>query len=383
MSVCVILVCGGSGTRMGAEGNKTLLPVGGVPSCVRAARTLLTVADSLVAVVRAGEEKLFRDVFVKYGLQNAIIVTGGSSRQESVRNGLNAVPDDCTEVLVHDGARPLVDEETVRRVLESVREYGTGIAAIPVTDTVKRADAEQNVQTTLDRSNLWRMQTPQGFRRELLVRAHREAKDDLTDDAGLVEALGEPVRLVRSSVRNIKLTTQEDWAMAELLAGPSIRVGTGFDAHRLVEGRDLVLCGVRVPYELGLDGHSDADVALHALCDALLGAAALGDIGKHFPDTDGRYLGISSLILTERTREILEDAGYTPINVDVTIVAQKPKLAPYIEQMRNNVAKALRLPPEMVSVKATTTEKMGYEGRGEGISAQACATVTGFRRNLL
>ncbi|MBQ4435811.1 MAG: 2-C-methyl-D-erythritol 2,4-cyclodiphosphate synthase, partial [Clostridia bacterium] len=147
--------------------------------------------------------------------------------------------------------------------------------------------------------------------------------------------------------------------------------------------RDLVLCGVRVPYELGLDGHSDADVALHALCDALLGAAALGDIGKHFPDTDGRYLGISSLILTERTREILEDAGYTPINVDVTIVAQKPKLAPYIEQMRNNVAKALRLPPEMVSVKATTTEKMGYEGRGEGISAQACAMVTGFRRNLL
>ena len=163
--------------------------------------------------------------------------------------------------------------------------------------------------------------------------------------------------------------------MAELLSGPTVRIGTGFDAHRLVSGRDLILCGVKVPYEFGLDGHSDADVALHALCDALLGAAALGDIGKHFPDTDEQYRGISSVILTERTREILAEAGYCPGNVDITIVAQKPKLAPYIDEMRKNVAHALKIPVEDVSVKATTTEKMGYEGRGEGISAQACVTI--------
>ncbi len=375
MSVYAILVCGGSGTRMGADRNKTLLPVGGVPACVRAGRTLLKAVDGLVAVVRAGEEPLFRETFEQYHLPVRAVVTGGDTRQQSVRHGLDALPEDCDVVLVHDGARALVDEDTVRRVIASVRDCGTGVAAIPVTDTVKRADESRNVQDTLDRNGLWLMQTPQGFRRELLVRAHEQAKDDRTDDAALVEALGEPVRLVMGSPRNIKLTTQEDRKMAELLAGPQVRTGTGFDAHRLVSGRALILCGVQVPYELGLDGHSDADVALHALCDALLGAAALGDIGQHFPDTDERYRGVSSLLLTEQTRRILEAAGYAPINVDVTIVAQRPKLAPYIAQMRENVAAALQMPVDAVSVKATTTEHMGYEGRGEGISAQASALI--------
>ena len=351
MSVYAILLCGGSGTRM-------------------------SVADGLVAVVREGEETLFADTFRRFGLDVRTLVTGGATRQQSVRRGLDALPDDCTEVLVHDGARPLVDVATVQRVLESVRRYGTGIAAVKMTDTVKRAAPDGTVLETLDRASLWRMQTPQGFRRDLLERAHARAADDLTDDAGLVEALGEPVHLVESSAENIKLTNREDWHMAERLAGLVLRVGTGYDAHRLVEGRKLVLCGVHVPYELGLDGHSDADVALHALCDALLGAAALGDIGKHFPDTDGRYRGISSLLLTERTREILAEAGFEPVNMDVTIIAQRPKLAPFIGEMRENVAAALRLPPDAVSVKATTTERMGFEGRGEGISAQALATVT-------
>ncbi len=383
MSVYAVMVCGGSGTRMGAGINKTLLPVGDVPSCVRAGRTLLRACDGLIAVVRAGDEPAFEKSFREYHLPVARIVTGGNSRQQSVRLGLDALPEECTEVLIHDGARPLVDEETVKRVIESVRACGTGIAAVPVADTVKRADDRQNVQGTLDRSGLWLMQTPQGFRTELLRRAHAVAKDDLTDDAGLVEAMGEPVRLVRGNVKNIKLTTREDWKMAEMLSGPALRTGIGFDAHRLVAGRKLVLCGVDIAYELGLDGHSDADVALHALCDALLGAAALGDIGKHFPDTDERYRGVSSLLLTESTRGILLEAGYVPCNVDVTIIAQRPKLAPYIDQMRANVAEALKLPVEAVSVKATTTEKMGYEGRGEGISAQAIATVTRSDRNLL
>lgn len=375
MSVYAILLCGGSGTRMGLAQNKTLLPVGGIPACVRAGRTLLTAADGLVAVVRAGDEETFRGVFDREGLPVYALVTGGGTRQQSVRRGLAALPEDCREVLIHDGARPLVTEAIVRAVLESVRRYGTGVAAVPMTDTVKRADENGVVLETLDRSRLWRMQTPQGFRRDLLERAHAGATDDLTDDAGLVERLGEPVRLVPSTVSNLKLTDREDWTMAERLAAGPIRVGMGIDAHRLTPGRRLILCGVDVPYERGLDGHSDADVALHALCDALLGAAALGDIGRHFPDTDERYRGVSSVLLTERVRDILAEQGYRPVNVDITIVAQKPKLAPYIAGMVQNVAAALRIAPDCVSVKATTTEHMGYEGRGEGISAQAVATV--------
>ena len=375
MSVYAILVCGGSGTRIGLQQNKTLYPVGGIPSCIRAGRTLLKAVDGLIVVARAGEGELFAAAFERFSVPVAAIVSGGTTRQQSVYRGLMALPEDCTEVLVHDGARPLVDEPTVARVLDSVRRCGTGIAAVPMTDTVKRTDAEQYVTATLSRDGLWRMQTPQGFRKELLLRAHRQAHEDMTDDAALVEALGEPVRLVMGSQRNIKLTTREDLAMAEALSGARMRIGTGFDAHRLREGRRLVLCGVDIPYERGLDGHSDADVALHALCDALLGAAALGDIGQHFPDTDERYRGVSSLLLTEKTRDILAGAGFVPLNVDVTIVAQKPKLAPYIPEMRQNIADALRIPPEAVSVKATTTERMGYEGREEGISAQAAATV--------
>ena len=381
MSVYAILLCGGSGTRMGARENKTLLPVGGVPACVRAGRTLLAVADGLVAVVRDGEAALFRSVFEQAGLPVCALVTGGGTRQASVREGLSALPDDCAEVLIHDGARPLVDVKTVRAVLDSVRRCGTGVAAVPMTDTVKRAAPDGVVQETLDRSCLWRMQTPQGFRRDLLERAHAAATDDLTDDAGLVERLGLPVQLVESTPFNIKLTRKEDWIMADRLAAVCPRAGLGIDAHRLVPGRPLVLCGVTVPYELGLDGHSDADVALHALCDALLGAAALGDIGRHFPDTDERYRGISSMLLTGRVRELLASAGYVPANVDITIVAQRPKLAPWIPQMAENVAQVLQLTPDCVSVKATTTEHMGYEGRGEGISAQAVAMIIPVRPN--
>ncbi len=375
MSVFAILVCGGSGTRMGVDGNKTLLRVGGVPSCVRAARTLLKSVDGLIAVTRAGEEETFEAAFSAFGVPVDRVTAGGATRQQSVFQGLQCLPEDCGEVLIHDGARPLVDAATVERVLASVREYGTGVAAIRVTDTVKRAGPDGVVAETLDRSALWRIQTPQGFRRDLLERAHASARDERTDDAGLVEALGEPVRLVLGSPENIKLTRQEDLEMAEALAAGMPRVGLGVDAHRLVPGRRLVLCGVDIPYELGLDGHSDADVALHALCDALLGAAALGDIGQHFPDTDERYRGVSSLLLTERTRDLLADAGFAPVNVDVTIVAQRPKLAPYRDAMRQNIARALRMSPDAVSVKATTTEGMGYEGRGEGISAQAVAAI--------
>lgn len=376
MSAFAVLVCGGSGTRMGGSGNKTLLPVAGVPACIRAYRTLTSVLDGAVVVVRAGEEALFQIAFAAYGEAPYQIVAGGADRQASVYAGLCALPESCAEVLVHDGARPLVSEHTVRAVLSSVRQFGTGVAAMPVRDTIKRADAKGRVLETLNRAELYAMQTPQGFRKETLLKAHRKIKARMTDDAALVEALGEEVRLVMSEPSNIKLTSGEDVVMARALAGGgALRIGQGMDVHRLVQGRKLVLCGVEIPYERGLLGHSDADAALHALTDALLGAAALGDIGRHFPDTDARYSGISSLILLQKTRKILAAHGFSPVNCDVTVIAQAPKLAPYIEQMRQNIADALRMDINAVSVKATTTERMGYEGRGEGISALAVAMI--------
>ncbi len=376
MSAFAVLVCGGSGTRMGGSGNKTLLPVAGVPACIRAYRTLTSVLDGAVVVARAGEEALFQSAFAAYGEAPYQIVAGGADRQASVYAGLCALPESCAEVLVHDGARPLVSEHTVRAVLSSVRQFGTGVAAMPVRDTVKRADAKGRVLETLDRAELYAMQTPQGFRKETLLKAHREIRARMTDDAALVEALGVEVRLVMSEPSNIKLTSGEDVVMARALAGGgALRIGQGMDAHRLIEGRKLVLCGVEIPYERGLLGHSDADAALHALADALLGAAALGDIGRHFSDTDARYDGISSLILLQKTREILAEHGFSPVNCDVTVIAQAPRLAQYIDRMRQNIADALRMDMNAVSVKATTTERMGYEGRGEGISALAVAMI--------
>ena len=375
MSAYGILVCGGSGTRMGAARNKTLLPVRGVPACVRAFRTLARELDGITVVVRAGEEALFSDVFARYGLTPYRVVPGGADRQASVYQGLMTLPGDCDTVLVHDGARPLVSAETVRAVLESAKARGSGVASTPVRDTIKRADEQNRALNTLARSELRAVQTPQGFSKALLLRAHAQAAQRATDDAALVEALGEPVFLVDGNVGNIKLTGREDVAVANALCAETFRVGHGYDAHRLVEGRALVLCGVTVPFEKGLLGHSDADVALHALMDALLGAAALYDIGRHFPDTDARYAGISSLTLLEKTAALIKGAGFSVANCDVTIIAQAPKLAPFIEQMRLNTARALQIDVSRVSVKATTTERMGFEGRGEGISALASALL--------
>ena len=374
MSAYGILLCGGSGTRMGSEQSKTLLPVGGVPACVRAARTLLSVLDGVIAVVRQEETELFARAFSAYGLL-CPMTAGGDSRQASVLMGLSALPKDADYVLIHDGARPLVDEATVRRVLDGAVRHGAAAAAVPLSDTVKRAGPDGLVQTTVPRDGLYRMQTPQGFRTDLIRKAHARAPGVLTDDAALVEAMGEPVYLVPGSPDNLKLTTPEDVQMANRFFGTGFRVGTGYDAHRLVPGRRLILCGVEIPYEKGLLGHSDADAALHALTDALLGAAALGDIGQHFPDSDPAYAGISSLLLLEKAVLPVRQAGFEPVNIDLTIVAQAPKLAPYIPKMRENVARALSLPLEQVSVKATTTERMGFEGRGEGISAMCTALL--------
>ena len=375
MSIWSLLLSGGSGTRMGCAGNKTLLPLLGESAICHALRTLRRHCDGVVMVIRPIDEADIRAALAKSHLSVEKIVYGGADRQESVYNGLAALPDDCDIVLVHDGARPLIDDETVQNVISSVRQYGSGIASTPVTDTFKQVDENGVAVATPDRNFLRAVQTPQGFKKDLLLRAHHEIKQRCTDDAALVSQLGVPVHLCEGSRRNIKLTTPEDIAMAEHYLNVFPRIGHGYDAHKLVEGRKFILGGVDIPFEKGLLGHSDADVLLHAITDALLGAAAMGDIGKHFPDKDPQYKGISSLLLLEKAVVLLRENGFEPLNIDATVICQRPKLAPHIPQMRENIARACGLEVDCVSVKATTTEGMGFEGEGLGVSTHAVALL--------
>ena len=375
MSTWCILLSGGNGLRMGTQSNKTLISLLGEPALCRALRTLRRHADGIILVIRPQDEDEIRTALNDAQLTVDGVAYGGADRQESVRNGLSLLPEDCDIVLVHDGARPLVDDQTIENVLSSVRKYGSGVAATPVTDTIKRVGADDIVADTPPRGQLRAVQTPQGFSRALLCRAHAEIAQRCTDDAALVEQLGVPVHLCPGSPRNLKLTTPEDIALAEFYLSGMPRIGHGYDAHRLVEGRRFILGGVDIPHEKGLLGHSDADVLLHAIADALLGAAALGDIGRHFSDKDPQYEGISSLVLLQKTAEILRNHGFAPMNIDATVIAQRPKLAPHIDQMRENIAAALSLSVEAVSVKATTTEHMGFEGEELGVSAHAVAMI--------
>lgn len=375
-----IVLAGGSGSRMGADRNKVLLTLRNEPVITRAVKAFSGLVEGIILVSREEDIPDMQAAMAASGL-TVTIVPGGSTRQESVWNGLCALPAACTHVLVHDGARCLVDRDTILRCMDSVLESGSGVAAIPAVDTIKEVDAESIVVTTPDRAHLRAVQTPQGFRTELLRSAHLAAQRDGflgTDDASLLEHLGIPVKLTLGDRRNIKITTPEDMMIAAAFLPqdfPALRIGQGYDVHRLVEGRELILCGVQIPHKLGLLGHSDADVALHALTDAILGAMAMGDIGKHFPDTDERYRGISSMKLLEHVIGLLDEKHARVTNCDVTIVAQKPKLLPYIPQMQQNVASVLRLPLDRVNIKATTTERLAFEGREEGISAQAVCMV--------
>lgn len=364
-----IVLAGGSGSRMQAGKNKVLLSLKGKAVLSRSVEALRPFCRQIVVVLRPEDETAIRETFAADGIpvETLLFAYGGETRQDSVFKGLCAIPADCAYVMIHDGARCLVDGDTIRNVMTSVEACGTGVAAIPVKDTIKMVDVSSCVTQTPQRSNLRAVQTPQGFTIDLIRRAHQYAQEtgfQGTDDAALVEHLGESVRLVAGNEKNLKLTTPEDLTMAQsfLSSQPSFRIGQGYDVHRLVEDRPLILCGVTIPHTVGLLGHSDADVALHALMDAMLGAMGLGDIGKHFPDTDPQYKGISSTKLLSHVVELLAAQGATVSNCDVTIVAQKPKLLPYIPQMRENVAKCLGIPLTFVNIKATTTERLGFEG---------------------
>lgn len=367
MSVYAIILCGGSGTRMGAPINKTLLPVEGERAVVKGVRAFLPETDGCVLVVKEGEEGAFEAALQEAGLSVHAIVPGGQDRQASALCGLKALPGHCDIALIHDGARPFIRREDIRAVIQSVREKGSGVMAVKARDTIKEADENGKVIRTLDRDVLFHMQTPQGFYVKDMLLAHERAVARYTDDAALMEAAGFPVHLVQGHYDNIKLTSPEDMNMHNTLP----RIGHGYDVHRLVEGRPLIIGGVEIPYEKGLLGHSDADVALHALTDALLGAAGLPDIGHLFPDNDPAYQGISSLLLLERAMERIREKGYEAGYADVTIIAQAPKMAPHLEKMKQNTARAMGVSAEKINYKATTTERLGFEGEGLGISAHA------------
>jgi 2-C-methyl-D-erythritol 4-phosphate cytidylyltransferase/2-C-methyl-D-erythritol 2,4-cyclodiphosphate synthase len=374
MAAWGILVAAGSGSRLGADINKVLLPLGGEALFCHGIRLLRQLCEGLILVIRPEDEDRVRAALAQSGLTVEIIVYGGETRRHSVENALAVLPKGADVLLVHDAARPFASLKMAREVLRMARETGAAVPALPVTDTLKKG-RDGLVAGTQPRESLYAVQTPQGFSREVLERAYKECADALTDDAGLVERLGLPVAIVPGSRRNIKITLPEDFAMAEQMMTSAPRVGLGYDAHRLVEGRELILGGVAIPHEKGLLGHSDADVVLHALTDALLGACALGDIGQHFPDSDPAYQGISSLLLLEKTVVLLKEKGFRPMQCDLTIQAQRPKLASYFPRMRANIAAALGIPLDKVGLKATTTEGLGFVGREEGIAVQAVAVV--------
>lgn len=378
----VILLAAGRSQRMGGGRNKVLLPLAGRPLLAHSLETLATcpAVESLVLVTQPEEREEMLALLASFP-KPWTWAPGGEERQDSVAQGLQRLPPSVSLVAVHDGARPLASCALFCRVIEAAAQHGAALAAVPVTDTLKEVEGEALggwVRSTLDRSRIWQAQTPQAFRRALLEEAHRRSQQEGyrgTDDASLVERLGLSVRVVLGEVGNVKVTHPQDLLWAEALYGSSRkveqRVGYGYDIHPFSPGRALWLGGVQVPYCEGLQGHSDADVVLHALCDALLGAAALGDIGTHFPNTDPAYRNISSLILLERTWAMVRKEGWNLSNADIMILAQRPPLAPLLPAMRQTIARALGCLEEQVNLKATTHEGLDAVGQGKAIVAQA------------
>lgn len=383
MKVAVVVPAAGRGERMGGAVKKPYLEVAGKPLIVHTLTRLSQVPEVFgIWLVVAPEDVAYcrQAVVERYGVEKVVdVLAGGASRQESVYRGLQATPPDAEIVLVHDGARPCVPREVVERVVWAAAETGAATAALPVKDTLRTADEERWLEDVVEREGLWRIQTPQGFRRALILQAHRWANEqglDATDDARLMEGIGVRVKGVLGDERNLKVTTADDLFLVEPLLMPplEIRTGIGYDIHPLVEGRRLVLGGVPIPFEKGLGGHSDADALVHAVCDALLGGAGLGDIGTHFPDSDPQYRDADSMSLLRQVVAWVRER-FRLVNVDATVKAQAPRLSPHVPAMRLRLAEALGVEAERVNVKAKTGEEMGPVGRGEAIEAEAVVTL--------
>jgi len=382
MTACAaLIVAAGRGTRFGGSVPKQYLNLAGRSVLAHATSPFSAHPDvsDVRVVIHSNDRDLF-DTAVS-GLKVGPPIIGGSSRQESVRLGLEALANYSPNVvLIHDAARPFVTEAVISRVLETLHTHPAAIAAQPIVDTLKRSQGPQSnlVMDTVSRECLWSAQTPQGFHFPTILQAHHDlANLELTDDASLAERAGIPVTLVPGDEENIKLTTEHDWRRAEKTASGlfETRTGLGFDVHRFGAGDQVILCGVPIAHTMGLEGHSDADVALHALTDALLGAIGAGDIGAHFPPSEPEWRGAPSAIFLRKAADLVRETGGAIINIDLTLICQSPRIGNHRERMRNSVAELLSLSPARVSIKATTTEGLGFTGRDEGIAAQAIANV--------
>ncbi len=374
-----LIVAAGRGSRFGGDGPKQYAALGGRPllrHCLERFQRHPGI-ETVQAVIHADDRDLYTRATAGLDLPPPAI--GGASRQESVRLGLEHIETMTpARVLIHDAARPFVDAGLIERVLAALATAPGAIAALPVTDTLKRG-GDGRVAGTVSRDGLWRAQTPQGFHYPEILAAHRAAAGaEFTDDAAVAEHAGLPVSLVDGGADNIKITTAQDLVRAERWIAAhqdETRVGQGFDVHRFGPGDHVTLCGVRIAHTAGLLGHSDADVGLHALTDALLGALGAGDIGGHFPPSDARWRDADSTLFLRHAAEMVGTRGGRIAHVDVTLICEEPKITPHRDAMAARIAEVLGIMAERVSVKATTTEGLGFTGRGEGIAAQAVATL--------
>jgi 2-C-methyl-D-erythritol 4-phosphate cytidylyltransferase / 2-C-methyl-D-erythritol 2,4-cyclodiphosphate synthase len=383
-----LIVAAGRGTRAGGDIPKQYAVIGGAPVFVHCLNTFAAApnVDALHVVINSNDERLYRTGVAGKISKLREPVSGGATRQASVLAGLEALalsPPDF--VLIHDAARPFVSSDVIARVIAALKASTGAIAALPLTDTLKRASNTGVISETINRDGLWRAQTPQGFHFSAILEAHRKAaaagRSDFTDDAAIAEWAGLHVAIVEDSAANIKLTTAEDVAAADrrlLLATPEnfeSRTATGFDVHSFTDGDHVWLGGVKIPHSQRLEGHSDADVVLHALTDALLGTIGDGDIGQHFPPSDPQWKGAAShLFLADAARRVQARGGRI-INVDVTVLAEAPKIGPHRASMQSVIGATLGITPDRIGIKATTTEGLGFVGRREGIAAMATATV--------
>ena len=382
-TISAVLVAAGSSTRMGFD--KLSFDLGGETVLHRSIRAFDQCPQIGEIVLVAGKNRAFVEQQAVGCTKPVQIVAGGATRAESAKNGVLAAHGEL--VAVHDAARPFVSPAVIAAVLEAAARCGAAAPAVPVKDTIKQAVPGDGktvpeaclVHSTPDRSTLYAVQTPQCFDRTQYLAALQELDAEkarlVTDDCSLFELTGRSVQLTQGDYANLKITTREDLPRPVQKEETRMRIGHGYDVHRLVEGRKLILGGVEIPFEKGLLGHSDADVLAHAVMDTVLGAAALGDIGQHFPDNDPAYAGADSLELARHVARILSEHGYRVENIDATILCQRPKLAPHIPAMRANLAAAFGLPVDAVSVKATTEEHLGFTGEGLGIAAHAVALI--------
>lgn len=382
-NVAAVILAAGNGSRMNSNITKQRMQVLGESVLHRSARAFCECdgINSIVVVCRADELDWARmelsDISKLYN-----VVVGGKNRAESAKNGFESIPEDADYVAIHDCARCLVTAEIIDSVISAALIHGAATSATPVTDTLKSVDELLKISKTVPRKSLYAATTPQIFSTELYKRALLSITDTegITDDNMLIEAIGEKVVCVDTGRENVKITTPQDISYAEYVLGKrenmvEYKIGHGYDVHRLVGGRSLILGGVNIPSDLGLLGHSDADVLTHAIMDSLIGAMGLGDIGKHFPDTSGEFKDISSLELLSRVSSLVSQNGYTVVNIDATVILQKPKISPYIDSMKENIAKILNIEQGRVNLKATTEEGLGFTGSGEGAAAHSVAML--------